>query len=148
MCVCVLNTLCLIPLFVEMNARVTGQFLCNIVNTVNTEMHSTAAFLMSGMYNCSKFKLLLGLVWISVSALWSCHHSCKSIFLLISSFLPFPVGFWYVLCPLLFTLRHTCRSLAWRLKRSHQSVSNKSIHCPVCPLYMMVNHYHHGYFHK
>lgn len=31
---------------------------------------------------------------------------------------------------------------------SQWSVSNQSIHWPVCPLYMMANHYHHGYFYK
>lgn len=46
------------------------------------------------------------------------------------------------------SLWHTGHSLTRRLKGSQPSVSNEGIRCPVCSLYMRVNHYHHGYFYK
>lgn len=91
-------------------------------HTVHTEMNYTAAFLMSGSFNnvsCCQFKLLLGLVGSFESAQRE-HH--EEIFLLIW-FLLFSVSFWYLLC--FFTLRHTCHSLAGRLKRFNPSVPNK-----------------------
>lgn len=91
-------------------------------HTVYTEMHYTAAFLMSRSFNnvsCCQFKLLLGLVGSFESDL---REHYEEIFLLIW-FLPFSFSFCYLLC--FFTLRHTCHSLAGRVKRSNLSVPNK-----------------------
>lgn len=64
-------------------------------------------------------KLLLGIVGSFES---DQREHYEEIFLLIW-FLPFSVSFWCLLC--FFTLRHTCHSLAGRLKRSNPSVANK-----------------------